>query len=564
MISEKNIIAKHPSTLTGEAVVVGSDAGSILRTMSSGKSPLLGGSSSGGGRTGARAGPIVIKPREYRSTFQTVGFLENAWPRYPSAFDIGYGTGWMPSFLLLNSFYPVDNIINAFAQGAETLQLQVAYQTVQVLGGKRVADNLLGFLQAPLYGLVPYCCEGFLYLLQMASFLLLPLLLLVFGLCYELVGMFFATNPEEYDVVLRSKSHIPDMTFSGVVSGHTLEDWLGGLSSVSYVALLGSAGTAALMLALICESNFLRNLPPFDFQHSVHRLINALGNIIVTTYLWAILSFVISSVLWFAMVVVIYPEQMLTALACAGGLAAVFATMISGLKTTKDELERSLREEIPEVLELACATFLDQYDKTSSGRSKAVSAQFRKLEESLAENSYRYVRARLSQSKDVQEIIDVRNKKPPKEVLGSLFNRALVKQKNWDAITASETGDGSAVETTETVLESLGLPQEDTSVMPYLDLRMRLEDKEREEGGENIHTFGSDLQEKLMKVYVRMQERHMDVAPDVDEALRNPKRLAICMSRANSAKFKALERISEGKDARSSLQMLGQVESGHS
>ena len=40
--------------------------------------------------------------------------------------------------------------------------------------------------------------------------------------------------------------------------GHTLEDWLGGLSSVSYVALLGSAGTAALMLALICESNFLR------------------------------------------------------------------------------------------------------------------------------------------------------------------------------------------------------------------------------------------------------------------------------------------------------------------
>ena len=84
----------------------------------------------------------------------------------------------------------------------------------------------------------------------MASFLLLPFLLLVFGLCYELVGMFFASNPEdsvyhcfskasskheahgstvfltrelsmdqEYDVALRSKSHIPDITFSGVVSG---------------------------------------------------------------------------------------------------------------------------------------------------------------------------------------------------------------------------------------------------------------------------------------------------------------------------------------------------------
>ena len=31
MISEKNIIAKHPSTLTGEAMVVGSDAGGSLR-----------------------------------------------------------------------------------------------------------------------------------------------------------------------------------------------------------------------------------------------------------------------------------------------------------------------------------------------------------------------------------------------------------------------------------------------------------------------------------------------------------------------------------------------------
>ncbi|CAE7202198.1 unnamed protein product, partial [Symbiodinium pilosum] len=169
----------------------------------------------------------------------------------------------------------------------------------------------------------------------MASFLLLPFLLLVFGMCYELVGMFFAANPEEYDIVLRSKSHIPDITFSGVVSGHTLEDWMDGLSSVSYVSLVGSAATGALMLLLICESNFLRNLPPFDFQHAVHRFINAIGSVIVTSYVWAILAFVISSVLWFAMVVVIYPEQMLTALACAGGLAAVFATMISGLKTTK-------------------------------------------------------------------------------------------------------------------------------------------------------------------------------------------------------------------------------------
>ena len=53
------------------------------------------------------------------------------------------------------------------------------------------------------------------------------------------------------------------------------------------------------------------------------------------TEVWVILSFSISSVLWFAMVVVIYPEQMLTALACAGGFFALFATMINGLNNTK-------------------------------------------------------------------------------------------------------------------------------------------------------------------------------------------------------------------------------------
>ena len=43
-----------------------------------------------------------------------------------------------------------------------------------------------------------------------------------------------------------------------VLGGHTLEDWMDGLSSVSYVSLVGSAATGALMLLLICESNFLR------------------------------------------------------------------------------------------------------------------------------------------------------------------------------------------------------------------------------------------------------------------------------------------------------------------
>ncbi|CAE7202190.1 unnamed protein product [Symbiodinium pilosum] len=80
MISEKNIVARHPSVVNGEQIMAGaSDAGgSLIRTFSSGKSPLLGGGSltgSGAGRSG-RQGPVIIKPKEYRATFQAIGFLE--------------------------------------------------------------------------------------------------------------------------------------------------------------------------------------------------------------------------------------------------------------------------------------------------------------------------------------------------------------------------------------------------------------------------------------------------------------------------------------------------------
>ncbi|CAK9019609.1 unnamed protein product [Durusdinium trenchii] len=434
MVADQNISARSALGPNIDITGGGSDAGgSILRTLSSGKTPLLSTASPPGRSAGTKAGPNqVIEKREYRSTFQSVGFLENAWPRYPHALDMAYGTGWMPSFLLLNSFYPVDNILNVIKAGANWLQLPVAYQTLQVIGGRSFADGLLNFATAPLYGIVPYCCEAFLYLLQMFSFLILPGMLLLFGMCYEFVGMFFAVNPEEYSLDSRTTSHIPDMIFSAVVSGHSVEDWMKGLSSVSFVALIGSTVTAAGEKLLLLETR--------------PKLVNAMGNMLVSSYVWVILSFAISSILWFAMVVVIYPEQMLTALACAGGLAAIFTSMLSlgerdhvaqalethmepgmdqmawirleddvpntdrdwveehqgcalaGIKLAH-ELERMLYEEIPEVLELVCDSFLEQYDKTSSGRSgdtalgnqevegrsKAVVATYRKLEEELAE-----------------------------------------------------------------------------------------------------------------------------------------------------------------------------------
>ena len=565
MVSGDNISARSALGPAVDLTGGGSDAGgSILRTISSAKSPFLGTSTaSPSGRKGANAGADVIDKREYRSTFQSIGFLENAWPRYPHPLDMAYGTGWMPSFLLLNSFYPVDNILNAIKAGANALALPVAYDTVRAIGGRYLADSLLRVATAPLYGLVPYLCEAFLYLLQMFSFLVLPFLLLFFGLCYEFVGMFFALNPEasEYAIVDKPQSHIPDMTFSAVVSGRSVEEWMMGLSSVSLVALLGSTVTANLMIFLICESNFLRNLPPPAIQHAIHQIMNSMGSMLVSSYIWVLLSFVISSVLWFGMVVVIYPEQMLTALACAGGLATVFTTMLTGLKNTKDELERMLREEIPEVLELVCDSFLEHYDKTSSGTSKRVIATYRKLEEELAERTHSYVKHRLDHNTKLKQDVFQDEKRLPKEALGCLFTRALVKSKLWKDILWQEQNEEEAnqnpelaVQTTDTVLESLGLPQEDTTQMHYLDLRMRLEDKEREEGGENIHKFGPDLQQKLMKVYVRMQDVHMEAPQDVGEALSNPKRLAKCMHRANLAKFKTLE---HAKDAgsKSSLQI---------
>ncbi|CAL1163715.1 unnamed protein product [Cladocopium goreaui] len=569
MVSGDNISARSALGPAVDLTGGGSDAGgSILRTISSTKSPFLGGSAAspsgrraanaqvdvtwrcGDGAASLKSGSLgadvgdrnIDPPSNPWASWSGLAWDEkvsrdisrNAWPRYPHALDMGYGTGWMPSFLLLNSFYPVDNILNGIKAGANALALPVAYDTVRAIGGRAFADTLLRVGTAPLYGLVPYLCEAFLYLLQMFSFLMLPFLLLFFGMCYELVGMFFAVNPEEYSTDSRTQSHIPDMTFSAVVSGHSVEDWMKGLSSVSFVALIGSTVTASTMIMLICESNFLRNLPPAAFQHGFHQLMNGMGSMLVSSYVWVILSFAISSVLWFAMVVVIYPEQMLTALACAGGLAAVFTTMLTGLKNTKDELERMLHDEIPEVLELVCDSFLDQYDKISSGSSKRVIATYRKLEEELAERTHAYVKHRLENNSLIKQDVLGDEKKLPKEALGCLFTRALVKSKLWKDILHQEQHEDEhqnpedMVQTTDTVLESLGLPQEDTTKMHYLDLRMRLEDKEREEGGENIHKYGPDLQQKLMKVYVRMQDVHMETPPDVHEALINPKRLAKC------------------------------------
>ena len=60
-----------------------------------------------------------------------------------------------------------------------------------------------------------------------------------------------------------------------------------------------------------------------------------------------------------------------------------------------------------------------------------------------------------------------------------------------------------------------------------LDLRI-LRDGSFRQHWASIFLKPQDLQQKLMKVYVRMQDVHMEAPQDVGEALSNPKRLAKC------------------------------------
>eukprot|EP00931_Biecheleriopsis_adriatica_P037294 TRINITY_DN21397_c0_g2_i2.p1 TRINITY_DN21397_c0_g2~~TRINITY_DN21397_c0_g2_i2.p1 ORF type:complete len:2222 (-),score=565.91 TRINITY_DN21397_c0_g2_i2:72-5774(-) len=570
MISDSVIQAKkfdnaEGGTFRGDR----SESGSISKTISASGSPLL----AGGSKTGSteRSKISQEKPREYRPTFQSAGFLQNAWPARRSFANWEYGTGWYPNFLLQNAFYPVDNIISGMGYIADSLQLRAVFFSLAGVFGRHAADNALGFIKAPLYRFVPYFCEAFLYFLQATTFMLLPLILLAFGLCYEFVGTLFGRNPESFHPGL--KAHMPDAMFSAVVSGNSYTDYLGKLSLVSKVSLWGSVISAALLLFLIMESNFFRNVAPSRVQHTLHEIINSFGSTVIYFMTWSFLSFVISCLLWFGMVVVIYPEQMLTALACVGGVTAIFVTMITGLKNTKEEIDLALREEIPEVLELVCDSFLDAYDKTASGTNKQMESQHKKLATALQERIYRYAVERLKGKEALKAIFErcqnsaegQHDGKPSQdavaEAMNSIFSRALIKERNWPAIDAQERDerDGKSegkppAETTETILESLGLPQEDTSVMNYLDLRMRLEDKEKETGGESVHLYGPDLQQKLMKVFVRMQARHMVMPKDIEDATRNVKRFATAMEKASLAKLRALEH--SGTESLSFLQLF--------
>lgn len=64
-----------------------------------------------------------------------------------------------------------------------------------------------------------------------------------------------------------------------------------------------------VVVVISAQLGIVRHCAPRIAATDVARLMNAAGSMLVNSYVWVIFSFAISSVLWFAMVVVIYPEQ---------------------------------------------------------------------------------------------------------------------------------------------------------------------------------------------------------------------------------------------------------------
>merc|ERR1719424_139897 len=102
--------------------------------------------------------------------------------------------------------------------------------------------------------------------------------------------------------------------------------------------------------------------------------------------------------LWFIMAVVIYPEQMLTALAAVAGTGVLLYTMITKDRTAKEQIRAFLRDEIPEILDLVCTNFLEEYDKKYASLIVNLESQRTKSNTSFFNKMQRYLIHRLEET----------------------------------------------------------------------------------------------------------------------------------------------------------------------
>merc|ERR1740122_116697 len=113
--------------------------------------------------------------------------------------------------------------------------------------------------------------------------------------------------------------------------------------------------------------------------------------------------YVTTCALWFVMAVVIYPTEMLTAIASVGGCAIVLYTMMVKFRNTKEQIMTFLKDEIPDILDLVCDTFIEEFDRTRASSNKQRDKARAKTELFMYTRMRKYLMDRLLAREEAKE-----------------------------------------------------------------------------------------------------------------------------------------------------------------
>jgi len=550
----------------------------------------LSGHISEGGTTGSATGRQVgtgdAEKRIFRPTSRKVDVLQHIWPKpYPRSWlSVEYGTDWNPCFLLVHSFYPIDNIMSAAKSLVRNLKVfsQGDQQDPPVLrvGGSDAAN----LAELVFLGGLPFVVEAFLFFLQLLVFVAFPLLVIVAALVLE----YYMTFSEDKLVYLthigEETSFLPDLVFRSSISGVTAGQWIARLPTSSTVAFLMFTLFIISIIALIFESNFLRNAWPWPLQTSARRVMNKLGDMIIGCQMISTLIFACTLVLWFLMTVVLYPEQMITVIACVAGLAFLLYTMVVQYQITRQNIARYLQQEVPEILDLVCDSFLEEYDKKNASKYKLGERSRKQAEEASRSLIEKFLMERFANHRHYKDHFKYifSGKAHHLSVGHRIWDRALLKEGEkvgkggrklpcpWKMLLqheerkarkygfelpsggASQPGlhldlaasgggqpGGQKAKSTTKILADFGYAQEETAELTHFDLKVRLLDRENEQGGECVHQYSKELRLKLMHIFVRFLEEEK-LPQDIADLVNDPDRLGHAIYNAHEAKLQVM------------------------
>ena len=317
--------------------------------------------SSKGGRassvgSGSRAGEGSVKPKTFLSTTENKVVVCSIWPyrlnTLPERTGFLGGT-WIPHFLLQYDFYPVDNIMRGLGAVASFLQLeQLVYNILQFTLGAETAEKLLNLLLAPLIYAVPLLCLMLLFVVQYASFMVMPLVPMITVLRYE--WLLEEMNPDGLLVPHGARHHttLPDFVFRGSISGQHMESWFFRLHWCPRMVFVFSTLIGLSLVLLIVEANFFKDAWHWKIQRQVRSFLNTCGMAIVGLIAWGILFLTSMVLFWFFMALVIYPEHMLIPLGLCIALIMVCHGAHVRYTALMDQIGSFLKDEVPEVLDI--------------------------------------------------------------------------------------------------------------------------------------------------------------------------------------------------------------------